>query len=66
VLPGEITPLKDGSVMDHDFIFGDGIYEVVPAYKGVLFRFRRHMARLERSAELRIPNPMTRDSGVGR
>lgn len=63
-LNGEFTPLKDAkiSVMDRGFIFGDGVYEVVPAYGGRLFRFEQHMARLDRSlAELRIPNPMTRD-----
>jgi D-alanine transaminase len=62
-LNGEITPLKDAkiSVMDRGFIFGDGIYEVLPAYGGRIFRFAQHMARLERSlAELRIPNPHTR------
>jgi D-alanine transaminase len=62
-LNGEFTPLKDAkiSVMDRGFIFGDGVYEVVPAYGGRLFRFEQHMARLDRSlAELRIPNPMTR------
>lgn len=62
-LNGEYTPLKDAkiSVLDRGFIFGDGIYEVVPAYGGRLFRFEQHMARLERSlAELRIPNPLTR------
>ena len=61
-LNGEYTPLKDAkiSVMDRGFIFGDGIYEVVPAYAGKLFRFSQHMARLKRSlAELRIPNPLT-------
>jgi len=63
-LNGDITPLKDAkiSVMDRGFIFGDGIYEVVPAYDGKLFRFAQHMARLERSlAELRIPNPLARE-----
>ncbi|WP_431098836.1 D-amino acid aminotransferase [Polaromonas aquatica] len=62
-LNGEFTPLKDAkiSVMDRGFIFGDGIYEVVPAYAGKLFRFAHHMARLERSlTELRITNPLTR------
>ncbi len=62
-LNGEITPLRDAkiSVMDRGFIFGDGIYEVLPAYGGRIFRFAQHMARLERSlAELRIPNPHTR------
>lgn len=63
-LDGEFTPLCDAriSVMDRGFIFGDGIYEVVPVYAGVLFRFAQHMARLERSlAEMRISNPRTRE-----
>jgi len=61
-LNGEFTALKDAkiSVLDRGFIFGDGVYEVVPAYAGKLFRFEQHMARLDRSlAELRIANPMT-------
>lgn len=46
--------------MDRGFIFGDGVYEVVPVYGGQLFRFDQHMARLDRSlAELRIGNPMS-------
>ena len=46
-------------VLDRGFIFGDGIYEVVPAYDGVPFRWREHHARLERSlGKLRITNPM--------
>jgi D-alanine transaminase len=60
-LNGEITALKDAkiSVMDRGFIFGDGVYEVVPVYSGKPFRFAQHMARLDRSlAELRIPNPL--------
>ena len=63
-LNGNYTPLKDAkiSVLDRGFIFGDGVYEVLPAYSGKLFRFAQHMARLDRSlAELRIPNPMTHD-----
>lgn len=64
-LNGEFTALKDAkiSVLDRGFIFGDGIYEVVPAYAGKLFRFEQHMARLDRSlGELRIANPMTHDA----
>jgi D-alanine transaminase len=46
--------------MDRGFIFGDGVYEVVPVYAGLPFRFDSHMARLDRSlAELRIANPMS-------
>jgi D-alanine transaminase len=61
-LDGSYTPLCDAkvSVLDRGFIFGDGIYEVVPVYEGHLFCFDEHMARLERSlAELQIQNPLT-------
>ena len=63
-LNGAYTPLNEAriSVMDRGFIFGDGIYEVVPVYAGRPFRFEQHMARMERSlVELRIPNPHTRE-----
>ena len=63
-LNGEFSTLKNAkvSVLDRGFIFGDGVYEVVPAYAGKLFRFGQHMARLNRSlAELRIANPLTQD-----
>lgn len=63
-LNGEFTPLRDAriSVLDRGFIFGDGVYEVLPAYGGKVFRFEQHMARLDRSlGELRIPNPLGRD-----
>jgi D-alanine transaminase len=62
-LNGRFTPLCDArvSVLDRGFIFGDGVYEVLPCYGGVAFRFDQHMARLERSlAELRIRNPLSR------
>ena len=61
-LNGAYTALRDAkiSVMDRGFIFGDGVYEVVPVYAGEPFRFAQHMARLDRSlAELRISNPLT-------
>lgn len=50
------------SVLDRGFVFGDGVYEVVPVYGRRLFRFPEHLARLERSlAKLRIENPHGRD-----
>ncbi|MEO8059580.1 MAG: D-amino acid aminotransferase [Burkholderiales bacterium] len=61
-LNGEFGSLRDAkvSVLDRGFIFGDGVYEVVPAYGGRLFRFDEHMARLGRSlAKLRIANPLS-------
>ena len=59
-LNGEFTTLPNAkvSVMDRGFIFGDGVYEVVPVYAGRPFRFDEHMARLDRSlGEMRIENP---------
>lgn len=67
-LNGVFTPLCDAkiSVMDRGFIFGDGIYEVVPIYAGRPFRFAQHMARLERSlVEMRMANPHTREQWLG-
>ncbi|QSI33697.1 D-amino acid aminotransferase [Variovorax sp. RKNM96] len=61
-LDGEYTALCDAkiSVLDRGFIFGDGIYEFVPAYHGQPFCFEEHMARLDRSlAELQIVNPLS-------
>lgn len=62
-LNGEYAPLKQAkvSVLDRGFIFGDGVYEVVPVYGRKLFRFDEHMARLARSlGKVRIANPHDR------
>lgn len=59
-LDGRYGVLPDArvSVMDRGFIFGDGVYEVVPVYGRAPFRIHQHLARLERSlSELRIANP---------
>ena len=46
------------SVFDRGFLFGDGIYEVVPVYAGRPLRWPQHIARLQRNLEiLEIPNP---------
>jgi D-alanine transaminase len=63
-LNGDFSPLNETkvSVLDRGFIFGDGIYEVVPVYGRKLFCFEQHMARLERSlSKVRIHNPHSRD-----
>lgn len=50
-LNGEYLPLSRAkvSVLDRGFLFGDGVYEVIPAYHGSLFRFQEHILRLENS-----------------
>ena len=59
-LNGQYLPLCDAkiSVMDRGFLFGDGIYEVIPAYSGHLFHFSEHIERLEHSlSSIRLANP---------
>ena len=60
-LNGEWLPLAEAkiSVLDRGFIFGDGIYEVVPVYYRKPFRFGSHLARFERSTrEIGLANPL--------
>jgi len=48
------------SVFDHGFLYGDGIYETMRAYDGIVFMLDRHIERLSRSASLirlTIPSP---------
>jgi len=62
-LNGQYLPLADAkvSVMDRGFLFGDGIYEVIPSYSGSLFHFQDHMERLENSlSSIRLANPHDR------
>ncbi len=48
------------SVMDRGFLFGDGIYEVIPAYAGRLFRLPQHLHRLTDSLHaIRMENPLS-------
>lgn len=60
-LNGEFSPLAQAriSVLDRGFLFGDGVYEVVPVYGRRLFRFDDHLARLGRSLQkVRIGAPL--------
>jgi D-alanine transaminase len=44
------------SVLDRGFLFGDGVYEVIPAYGGKLFRLDEHIDRLNNSlSDIRLP-----------
>ena len=61
-LNGEYLPLDEAkvSVLDRGFIFGDGVYEVIPAYGGKALRFEHHMQRLQNSLDaIRINNPLS-------
>ena len=67
-LNGEFMPLDQARipVLDRGFIFGDGVYEVIPVYSRHPFRLPEHLARLQRSLDaIRLDNPMT-DAEWGR
>jgi D-alanine transaminase len=54
------------SPMDRGFLFADGVYEVIPALNGILFRPNEHLRRLQRSlGALQIPNPHSADVWQG-
>ncbi|PTW93508.1 D-amino acid aminotransferase [Achromobacter mucicolens] len=66
-LNGEFLRMDEAkvSVLDRGFIFGDGIYEVVPVYQGNAFRMAEHLDRLDRSlAALRIAQPFDRSGWI--
>lgn len=63
-LNGEWLALSEAkvSVLDRGFIFGDGIYEVVPAYGKKPFRLDSHLRRLQRSlAAIKIQSPYSEE-----
>ena len=59
-LNGNFLPIEEAKIspLDRGFIFGDGVYEVIPFYAGRGLRMREHLRRLQRSMnELEIENP---------
>ncbi len=69
-LNGEFLRLGDAriSVLDRGFIYGDGVYEVVPVYRRKPFRMPQHLARLSHSLggiRLADPHPGGWDALIG-
>jgi D-alanine transaminase len=63
-LSGKFLPIEEARVpvLDRGFIFGDGVYELIPVYSRAPFRMDEHLSRLERSlAAVRIKNPYSRE-----
>jgi D-alanine transaminase len=61
-LNGQFLPLEEARipVMDRGFLFGDGVYEVIPVYDREPFRLHEHLARLQDSLDgIRLANPHT-------
>ncbi len=60
-LNGKFLPPEEAkiSAFDRGFIFGDGVYEVIPVFDGRLFRLAAHLQRLAASLrEIQLPNPL--------
>ncbi|HRB21784.1 MAG TPA: aminotransferase class IV, partial [Nitrosomonas sp.] len=63
-LNGKFMPIQEAfvPVLDRGFIFGDGVYEVIPAYSSKLFRLNEHLNRLQYSLDgIRLKNPHTNE-----
>ena len=61
-LNGQFLALEEAkvSVLDRGFIYGDGVYELVPVYRRRPYRLPQHLARLQRSLDgIRLRNPHT-------
>lgn len=59
-LNGDFMPIEEARipVLDRGFIFGDGVYEVIPVYSRRPFRLAEHLRRLQHSLDsIRITNP---------
>jgi D-alanine transaminase len=59
-LNGQFLPIEQAyvPVLDRGFIFGDGVYEVIPVYSGHPFRLQEHLKRLDQSlTAIRLGNP---------
>jgi D-alanine transaminase len=64
---GKLLPLGEIHIspLDRGFIFGDGVYEVIPVYDGIPLHAREHFERLQRSMdEIRLANPHTVDEWI--
>ena len=67
-LNGEYLPLAAVRIspFDRGFLFGDGVYEVVPVHRGRPFLLRAHLDRLARSlAAIRVANPHRHEQWAG-
>ena len=61
-LNGQFLPIEEAkvSVLDRGFIYGDGVYELIPVYRRQPFRLPQHLARLQHSLDgIRLANPHT-------
>ncbi|WP_298395726.1 D-amino acid aminotransferase [uncultured Azonexus sp.] len=61
-LNGDFLPLADAGIspLDRGFLYGDGVYEVIPVYSRRAFRIDEHLARLQATlAGIQMGNPLS-------
>jgi len=61
---GEYLPQSQAkvSVLDRGFLFGDGVYEVIPVFSGKPLRLNKHLERMQRSMNrVLLENPLTQE-----
>ncbi len=66
-LNGEFMPIEEAkiSVLDRGFIFGDGVYEVIPVYSRKAFRLAEHLRRMQHSLDgIKLANPHSENEWV--
>lgn len=66
-LDGRFVPESEAkvSVFDHGFLYGDGVFEGIRAYGGVVFKLREHIDRLYSSAKaIMLEIPLSKDEMV--
>jgi len=62
-IDGEFYPKSEAkvSVYDHGLLYGDGVFEGIRAYSGIVFKLKEHLERLYRSAHtIRLRIPLTK------
>ncbi|MDD2916116.1 MAG: D-amino acid aminotransferase [Gallionella sp.] len=67
-LNGQYMPIEEAkiSVLDRGFIFGDGVYEVIPVYSRKAFRLAEHLRRLQHSMDgIKLANPHSDSEWAG-
>lgn len=61
-LNGQFLPLADAGVspLDRGFLYGDGVYEVIPVYSRQAFRIDEHLKRLQATLDgIKLANPLS-------
>lgn len=64
-LNGRFLPLAEAGIspLDRGFLYGDGVYEVIPVYSRRTFRIDEHLKRLQATLDgIQLANPLTADA----